>query len=385
MKIIISKILNKTDLAESGAHGGLVVTKNIQHALLDFFENVGEEKDFQDVHDEEVFPIHYIDYTSNGTTPNDRITPIGKYASKYNLKPGDNLLLQKIDVDGRKKYYIEYMKKLKSTYFVGRSKEIVQALDYNQFTDIIYKNVSENKIKVISKTACKMKARYEGVIGVLEIHQDSENFELLFDGEKVGENNKYFELDTTVYPFELNKKDTWGIEIHMDEDESSINDQEDNELISDIASVKINVKDEEYIAQPEEKKPAKKVGDKIIPNRNRETAKKALCRAEFLCEFDTTHKLFKKKTDGLNYTEPHHLIPLKYDELFEKSLDVQANIVSLCSHCHNLVHYGMDAEIIVRKLWDLRKEELDNAGLGVMKDGTKMSIDILLGFYGINR
>ena len=29
MKITISKILNKTDLAESGSHGGLVVTKPI--------------------------------------------------------------------------------------------------------------------------------------------------------------------------------------------------------------------------------------------------------------------------------------------------------------------------------------------------------------------
>lgn len=38
--------------------------------------------------------------------------------------------------------------------------------------------------------------------------------------------------------------------------------------------------------------------------------------------------------------EPHHLIPLQYHEEFEWSLDVEANVVSLCSECHNQIHYG---------------------------------------------
>lgn len=41
MKITISKILNKTDLAESGSHGGLVVTKPMINPLTDFFEETG--------------------------------------------------------------------------------------------------------------------------------------------------------------------------------------------------------------------------------------------------------------------------------------------------------------------------------------------------------
>ena len=108
-----------------------------------------------------------------------------------------------------------------------------------------------------------------------------------------------------------------------------------------------------------------------------------MSRANYLCEYDSSHKLFIRKKQNINYTEPHHLIPLKYDDLFEKSLDVQANIVSLCSHCHNLIHYGADAEVLIRKLWSERYQEIQDAGIGVMENGTELTLDILLGFYGI--
>ena len=83
MKIIVSKILNRTDLAESESHGGLVVTKGIQGALKDIFEEPKVYRDFKDQNDGEIFKIQYANYTSNKKTPNDRITPIGKYKTKY--------------------------------------------------------------------------------------------------------------------------------------------------------------------------------------------------------------------------------------------------------------------------------------------------------------
>ena len=46
--------------------------------------------------------------------------------------------------------------------------------------------------------------------------------------------------------------------------------------------------------------------------------KNALIRADFKCEVDESHKLFLRKGQPVNYTEPHHLIPLKYDKLFSK-------------------------------------------------------------------
>lgn len=63
--------------------------------------------------------IHYQDYTSNETTPNDRITPIGKYASKHGLQPGDILILDKIESGGTKEYFIEYARKLNYVFFAG--------------------------------------------------------------------------------------------------------------------------------------------------------------------------------------------------------------------------------------------------------------------------
>ena len=99
MRITVSKILNRTDLAESGSHGGLVVTRQARQLLLDFFEVAGVEQEFQDT-DDEIFALHYVDYTTNRTTPNDRVTPIGRYATKHELKPGDNLVLQKIESVG---------------------------------------------------------------------------------------------------------------------------------------------------------------------------------------------------------------------------------------------------------------------------------------------
>lgn len=63
----LTKILNRTDLAKSGSHGGLVVTKNIQKPLAHFFELPSRNLQFRDERDGELFPVHYEDYTSNGT------------------------------------------------------------------------------------------------------------------------------------------------------------------------------------------------------------------------------------------------------------------------------------------------------------------------------
>ena len=74
---------------------------------------------------------------------------------------------------------------------------------------------------------------------------------------------------------------------------------------------------------------------------------------------------------------------MQFDELFEKSLDVEANIVSLCSNCHNKIHYGSDIEGMIRNLWNQRKEQIQAAGIGVMKNGVELTIEIILSFYGI--
>lgn len=383
MKITISKILNKTDLAESESHGGLVVTKTAQKMLLDFFEVAGKEHKFIDKDDAEEFLIHYADYTSNGTTPNDRITPIGKYASKHDLTPGDILIFQKND-DGRiKQSFIEYARKLKSVYFVGKSRKSVDVLNFEQFMKVVSDNVLSRKIRRMDQNSCLMEVKYQGNLGELSVVNITDEFEMYFNGVHIEERYKYFELDTSVEPFELRKTDTWKLEVSADLENSEANDEADEVLVKDISRSDISKKVIEYTPIPEEKKKPKTLNGKWIPNRDRSRANNALARADFLCEYDKAHELFIRKSQPINYTEPHHLVPLKFDSLFEKSLDVEANIVSLCSNCHDLIHYGADAERVIRKLWEERKDELKAAGLGVMKNGVELTVDILLSFYEI--
>jgi len=89
----------------------------------------------------------------------------------------------------------------------------------------------------------------------------------------------------------------------------------------------------------------------------------ALEIADFKCEFDSTHRTFIRKRDSMPYTEPHHLLPLEYYNEFDVSLDVEENIVSLCSTCHNQLHYGKDIQIILEPLYNTRKSLLAKAGI----------------------
>lgn len=93
-------------------------------------------------------------------------------------------------------------------------------------------------------------------------------------------------------------------------------------------------------------------------------AARALAIANYKCEYEENDRIFLRK-NGKGYTEPHHLIPISKYKDFNYSLDIEENIVSLCSHCHNLLHYGRleDKIIILKKLYTERKEALFKVGL----------------------
>ena len=69
------------------------------------------------------------------------------------------------------------------------------------------------------------------------------------------------------------------------------------------------------------------------------------------------------------------MIPLSESDRFEWSLDVPANIVSLCSNCHNEIHYGENAREIIEKLYYQRIDALREAKIEV-------ALDDLLEMYG---
>lgn len=105
-------------------------------------------------------------------------------------------------------------------------------------------------------------------------------------------------------------------------------------------------------------------GRKIFP-RNRDVAFHALSCAHFSCEIDPNHLTFHRKRTNYPYTEPHHLIPMAYQDQFDVSLDVEENIVSLCCTCHKEIHYGSNAKIIAKRLYAKRKTALKSVGIKI--------------------
>ncbi|MDM5358813.1 HNH endonuclease [Peribacillus sp. ACCC06369] len=110
--------------------------------------------------------------------------------------------------------------------------------------------------------------------------------------------------------------------------------------------------------------------------RNPIVSKKAIVLAENKCEYDNLHLFFKSATTGENYVEAHHLIPMEFQDQFENSLDVEANIISLCPLCHKTVHHATMEEIepIIRELYLIRQNRLNKCNIG-------LEFEKLMGMY----
>lgn len=79
-------------------------------------------------------------------------------------------------------------------------------------------------------------------------------------------------------------------------------------------------------------------------------------------QVDNSHFVFKRRNSSDNYTEPYHLILLSaYRDFSGIDLDREQNIVSLCSNCHNMLHYGAS----YNELYVQRKELLKQIGIVV--------------------
>jgi len=164
--------------------------------------------------------------------------------------------------------------------------------------------------------------------------------------------------------------------IKKQADEISYNDIEDTLMIKDISNIIFNTDFENTDEKPQLKQPPKEINGIFIYNRDRNTAFHALQLADFKCEISKEHKSFIRKSTNQNYTEPHHLIPMAYSDKFNMSLDVEANIVSLCSTCHNNIHYGIGAKELLNALYYQRINRLRAVGLDI-------SLEELLQMYDI--
>ena len=139
----------------------------------------------------------------------------------------------------------------------------------------------------------------------------------------------------------------------------------DEQLNNEITSSPVPVKLEEETSKPKVKvETVFNNGHEGYP-RSRNVTYVALDKANYTCEFEPSHKSFINKSTGKKYMEAHHLIPLAFHKSFENSLDHIANVICLCSECHNRIHYGADADLLITKLFMVRKERLEEAGIGI--------------------
>jgi 5-methylcytosine-specific restriction protein A len=92
--------------------------------------------------------------------------------------------------------------------------------------------------------------------------------------------------------------------------------------------------------------------------------------AHFSCECDTAHISFTSNATLQRYVEGHHLIPLQRQGLFPHSLDVYANVVSLCPNCHRLLHLAVKREkqFYLDRLFDNRKDRLTSSGIDISRN-----------------
>lgn len=168
----------------------------------------------------------------------------------------------------------------------------------------------------------------------------------------------------------------WAIYLlNATNNKDKVNEIEDLQLELNLASASKTNTTFTYTDEPKAKStPVTREGVKVY-KRDKKVAINALSHANYSCEYDNSHKCFMKKDKVTPYTEAHHLIPMEFQDDFEYSLDVEENIVSLCGNCHNEIHYGEHADVLITKLYNERKDLLEKKKIGI-------TLQQLLKYYG---
>ena len=165
--------------------------------------------------------------------------------------------------------------------------------------------------------------------------------------------------------------------------DSIIPDEEDEEAhyIAQIAAEDMDSASvlDTFSNEPERKRASRISGNRIVYPRDPSVAMRALGRANHLCEVDSSHISFLRRNGHVFYMEPHHLIPVSFTDYFGVNLDREHNIFSLCSNCHNQIHYGRKEDIrnLIAKLFFSRAQEI----CSIL--GREISVEDMYRIYGV--
>lgn len=209
---------------------------------------------------------------------------------------------------------------------------------------------SEDAKIFIQKIGMICPSRFDQLKGIYSSFYEKQEYNLL-NGLKT--------LSTTPTP----------VTTVIDDYSEEVELQADHELFSEINEQMIETLDAdttfEYCGNPQAKQEPVFVNGHKSYKRDKRRSLNALNKANHKCEIDGAHPSFVRRNSNLNYTEPHHLIPMCFSDRFEASLDVEENIVSLCSNCHNQLHYGRDIRPLLDTLFESRKDLLKSAGIEI--------------------
>lgn len=280
----------------------------------------------------------------------------------------------------------EYASLFQKSKTLNRANYLV-SLNNNDKGFVIRKNSQNNCIEFYIRRSSTIFEFYKNHILELE-HNIPEHFEISKSSLVSSTIHKKFILNYPYNNIENNEFINWAINrcITIKKNIEMIDKQlEKTELINSYEDDKLQIK----IAKIKKAKNHFEYTDEIIPlpefkeingikvyKRDKQRAINALNHANYSCEIDIKHMCFLRKDGITPYTEAHHLIPLAFQYKFKNSLDIEENIVSLCSNCHNEIHYGFNAKKLISKLFEERKDILKAKGINI-------TIDELYEYYGL--
>lgn len=206
-----------------------------------------------------------------------------------------------------------------------------------------------------------------------------ESFEWKF--KQRGKNWQNFFVEYGITP--ITEEDFWGLLSEAScRPVISLNDYisdhyQDAELIVELEN-KGSFSDHEAFVKnsaPVEKSDPIEKNGKVYP-RKRKVSLNALNNARHKCEINNEHESFIRRRTKLRYCEPHHLVPMAFQERYKYSLDVEENVVCLCSNCHNQIHYGEGAAKLVKQLYQQRRNDLGRMNIDI-------DLETLLSMYDL--
>lgn len=120
------------------------------------------------------------------------------------------------------------------------------------------------------------------------------------------------------------------------------------------------------------------LGEKKVVEQKQWKRSSILCKqtiemAGYCCEINEKHGSFIAESTKRPYMEGHHAVPMRLQENFGVSLDVYANIVSLCPICHRQIHYGLNEDRVnlMGMIYEKRRERLVQSGIKLSEEEFK--------------